>query len=452
MKLSIIPCILLLLHLLPFIISAQHTENQFSLREAVQYGVEHHLIIQKSDYELEIYNQKFREELSGYLPQIIADAAYTNNLKLITQIIPGEFIGQPGRDQAVQFGTKYNASANIDLTQTIIDFEKITGQKIARQNSRISLLNKQKTIELIIYDIATAYNISQVALLQQDDIKGNILKIDTLIASMESQVQNGFSIPVDLKRLQLERTNLQTRLQNAEMEYEQSITLLKYTMAYPLEETIHIEIRSELLPSGRLLREDLMVRSIDLELLAAQDEFTALHLRQMKQSYLPKLSFNFRYGTLAQQNNPNIFRTNTNWYPNSLASLNLSIPIFDGNYKASRVKQLQLEQHQNSLDIKMQQQALDKDVKNATTKLTISQSNMATTKESMDLAEEVYAITYVQFKNGYTPLKDLLDANTEIKETQTAFLRAILEVQSAELELLKVTGNIENILKQQSTQ
>ena len=447
MDFRIIPGILLLLNLLSSTVSAQHTENHFSLKKAVQYGVEHHLIIQKSDYELEIYNQKFREELSGYLPKIKADAAYTNNLKLITQIIPGEFIGQPGQDQAVQFGTKYNASANIDVTQTIIDFEKITGQKIARQNSRISLLNKQKTIELIIYDIATSYNISQVALLQQNDIKDNILKIDTLIAGMESQVQNGFSRPVDLKRLQLERTNLQTRLQNAEMEYEQSMTLLKYTMAYPLEETIHIEVHSELLPPGRLLREDLTVRSIDLELLAAQDEFTALSLKQMKQSYLPKLSFNFRYGTLAQQNNPNIFRTNTNWYPNSLASLNLSIPIFDGSYKASRVKQLQLEQHQNSLDIKMQQQALDKDVKNATAKLTISQSNMVTTKESMGLAEEVYAITYVQFQNGYSPLKDLLDANTEVKETQTAFLRAILEVQSAELELLKVSGNIENILK-----
>src|SRR5690554_318785 len=154
MKFRIIPGILLLLNLLSSTVSAQHTENHFSLKKAVQYGVEHHLIIQKSDYELEIYNQKFREELSGYLPKIKADAAYTNNLKLITQIIPGEFIGQPGQDQAVQFGTKYNASANIDVTQTIIDFEKITGQKIARQNSRISLLNKQKTIELIIYDIA----------------------------------------------------------------------------------------------------------------------------------------------------------------------------------------------------------------------------------------------------------------------------------------------------------
>lgn len=447
MKFRIIPGILLLLNLLSFTVSAQHKENNFSLKKAVQYGVEHHLIIQKSDYELEIYNQKFREEFSGYLPQIKADAAYTNNLKLITQIIPGEFIGQPGQDQAVQFGTKYNASATIDVTQTIIDFEKIIGQKIARQNSRISLLNKQKTIEQIIYDIATAYNISQVALLQQNDINDNILKIDTLIASMESQVQNGFSLPVDLKRLQLERTNLQTRLQNAEMEYEQSTTLLKYTMAYPLDETIHIEVHSELLPPGISLREDLTVRSIDLELLAAQDEFTALSLKQMKQSYLPKLSFNFRYGTLAQQNNPNIFRTNTNWYPNSLASLNLSIPIFDGSYKASKVKQLQLEQHQNNLDIKMQQHALDKDVKNARAKLTISQSNMVTTKESMGLAEEVYGITYVQFQNGYSPLKDLLDANTEVKETQTAFLRAILEVQSAELELLKVSGNIENILK-----
>lgn len=437
---------LLLFLLIPSLIRAQQIENYYSLKDAVQYGIENHLTIQKSDYELEKYNQKFREQLSGYLPQITADAAYTNNLKLITQIIPGEFMGQPGQDMAVQFGTKYNASANIDVSQTLIDFEKITGQKIAKQNSRIGLLNKQKTIEQIIYDISTAYTVSQVAFLQQGDISQNILKIDTLIGSMQSQVNNGFAKPVDLKRLQLERTNLQTRLQNAEIEYEQSITLLKYTMAYPLEETISIDTRTRQSTFSTLTQEELFVKSIDLQLLSAQNQVTALSLKQMKQSYLPKLSFNFQYGTLAQQNNPNILRGSTNWYPNSQASLNLSIPIFDGSYKASRVKLLQLEQYQNDLDIEIQQNQLDKDIKNARGKLKIGHSNLATTKESMVLAEEIYAITYIQFQNGYTSLKDLLDANTEVKETQTAYLKAILEVQSAELELLKVSGNIESIL------
>jgi len=421
-------CLLLLLIIPHLLIKAQQPATIFTLRQAVEYGVRHHISIQKSDFELEKYNQKLREALSGYLPQIKADAAYTNNLKLITQIIPGEFLGQPGQDMAIQFGTKYNASANIELSQTLIDFEKITGQKIARQYSRIGMLDKQKTVEQIIYDISNAYTVSQVAFLQQENIYNNILQIDSLLVSVQSQVDNGFANSIDLKRLQFERSNLQTRLQNARLEYEQSMTILKYVMTYPLEEEISIDTEVEYSKLTYLLAEEIRINSLDIQLLQEQNKLTALSLKQMKQSYLPKLSFNFKYGILAQQNNANIFRSSTNWYPNSLASLNLSTPIFDGNYKLSKVRQLQLEHKQNELEKTIQQNSVNKEVKTAKERLTINTVNLATTKESKALAEEVYALSYIQFQNGYTSLKDLLDANTQVKESQTAYLKAILDV------------------------
>ena len=66
-------CLLLLL-IIPHFIGAQQPVS-FTLKQAAEYGVSNHLSIQKSDFELEKYNQKFREELSGYLPQVNADAA-----------------------------------------------------------------------------------------------------------------------------------------------------------------------------------------------------------------------------------------------------------------------------------------------------------------------------------------------------------------------------------------
>lgn len=436
-----------LLLLIPSLTYAQAQENYFSLKDAVQYGIEHHLIIQKSDYELDKYNQKFREQLSGYLPQIKADAAYTNNLRLITQIIPGEFLGQPGKDQAVQFGTKYNASASIELTQTLVDFEKISRQKIARQNRRIGLLDKQKTIEQVIYDVSIAYTAAQVTFLQQAVILENVQKVDTLLANLRVQVANGFAGTLDMKRLQLERSNLQTQLQNAQVEYRQSTTLLKYTMTYPLEDTLTINTLVEQRAYSPLIGEQPPARSVDIQLATARRELSALNLKQAELSYLPKLSFNFKYGALAQQNHPNVFREGTNWYPNSLASLNLSIPIFDGNFKASKVKQSQLELRQSELDLKISENEQDKDLRNASAELAASNANLITTKQSMALAGDVYKIAYVQFQKGYTSLKDLLDTHIQLKETQTAYLKAIVEVQSAELEWQKASGNIALIIK-----
>lgn len=436
-----------LLLLLPSVIHAQPAEHHFSLKDAVHYATDHHPGIQRSSYELDKYNQKFREQLSGYLPQIKADAAYTNNLRLITQIIPGEFLGQPGQDQAVQFGTKYNASAGIELTQTVIDFEKITGQKLARQSRRIGLLDKQKAAEQIVYDVSTAYIAAQVTFLQQEIVNENVQRVDTLLAMVQIQLDNGFAGTLDLKRLQLERTSLQTQLQSAQMEYRQSITLLKYTMAYPLEDALSIDAQLAQSTYGSLVGQRQPRQPVEYQLLAASRDLSALRHKQAKLSYLPKLSFNFKYGALAQQNHPNVLRTTANWYPNSLASLNISIPIFDGNFKGSRVKQLQLEQLQIELDLRISSLQQDKDLSNASHKLDASNANMVTTKQSMALAADVYNITYAQFQYGYTPLKELLDMHLQLKETQTAYLRAIVEAQSAELQWLKASGNLALITK-----
>ncbi len=438
--------LLLLLLVVPLLTKAQQSVS-FTLKQAVAYGVRHHPSIQKSDYELQRYNQKFREELSRYLPQIKADASYTNNLKLITQIIPGAFLGQPGQDVAVQFGTKYNAAANVELSQTVIDLEKITSQKIARQYSRISMLDKQKTVEQIIYDISNAYTTSQVAFLQQTDVGNSILKIDSLLANVQLQADKGFANSLDMKRLQFERSNLQTRLQNARLEYEQSMIILKYTMTYPLEEKVDIDTGIAHASLTYLFGEDVRIDPLNIQLLREQDKLTMLSLKQIKQSYLPKLSFNFKYGTLAQQNSANVFSSSTNWYPNSLASLNLSIPIFDGNYKLSKVRQLQLEHKQNELEIGIQQSTLNKEIKNTKERLMTSAANVTTTQKSKGLAEEVYKLSFIQFENGYASLKDLLDAETQVKESQTAYLKAILNLHSAELEFLKISGNIQSLLK-----
>ncbi|PSK93509.1 TolC family protein [Taibaiella chishuiensis] len=446
MKTKVIRYGLLFLLLVLEYYSRAQAATSFSLEQAVQYGVQHHPNIRKSDYELDKYNQKFREALSGYLPQVKADAAYTRNLQLITQIIPGEFMGKPGQDAAVQFGTKYNGSANIDVSQTLLDFEKISDQQIAKQQARIGLLDKQKTTEQIIYDIGTAYNVSQVAFLQQQDINGNLYKTDSLIAGTQSRLDNGFAQVLDLKRLQLERSNLQTQLQNARLAYEQGITLLKYTMAFPLEQALYIDTLARPALTQERISGELPANPVALQLLTARDQVTELSRIQMQRAYLPKLSVNFKYGLLAQQNDPNLFRANTTWYPNSLVSIKLSLPVFDGNYTDARIKQLRLEHRQNQLDIVIQQNTVAKELRLAKDKLIINTANRSSTAASRTLAEEVYALSYIQYKNGYTTLKELLDNQTAVRNAQKAYLEAILEEQSARLELLKASGNLQSLL------
>ena len=52
------------------------------------------------------------------LPQLAGDISYTNNLQLMTTLIPAEFMGgEPGTYVPVKFGTQHNASASIIANQ-----------------------------------------------------------------------------------------------------------------------------------------------------------------------------------------------------------------------------------------------------------------------------------------------------------------------------------------------
>ena len=65
----------------------------------------------------------------------------------------------------------------------------------------------------------------------------------------------------------------------------------------------------------------------------------------------------------------------------------------------------------------------------------------------MKLAEEIYVSTQEQYNGGIVSLSELMNAETALKEAQNNYLRALVQVKLAELELLKASGNIQSIIK-----
>ncbi len=53
------------------------------------------------------------ETISAALPQVSASGSFTDNLKLMTTLLPGEFFGQPGQKYPVTFGSQFNSSASV---------------------------------------------------------------------------------------------------------------------------------------------------------------------------------------------------------------------------------------------------------------------------------------------------------------------------------------------------
>ena len=262
------------------------------------------------------------------------------------------------------------------------------------------------------------------------------------------QLDLGFAKQLDYNKLKVNRTNLETELSNIELNYQQQLVYLKYVMAYPLDQAIQLStnVEQEKAASSIATKMD-VTNNLDFQLLMAQRRMTNININQLKAGYIPSFSLGFRYGYQAQRNQLDFLSSATTWYPNSVLSINMNVPIFDGVTKHAKIQQLSIQQKQSALDEEQLKNTLNFQMKNMETKLNVSLGAMETQRNNLKLAEEIYQTTMLQYEAGIISTAELLNAETSLKEAQTNYLRSVAQIRMAELEALKAAGNIKSIIK-----
>lgn len=418
--------------------------GQMSLQQCVQYGLTKNKGVLKSKLEVDRTNEKRAETRSEYLPQVNGTVSVQDNLKLQTSILPGELIGQPGTQVPVQFGTKFNTSAGIDAKQVIYDQSLIYAMKLTRQSTKVSEINARKTEEQLIYDIASAYYAAQISFTQKQLVESNLSQIDSLYKITQIQFENDAAKQLDLDKLTVNKTNLQTELITSTNNYEQQLLLLKYYMGMPLESSIEVTSIDLKEQSTRII-DTKSLDNTDLELNLAQREIYSVTLQQIKAGYLPSLSLSFHSSIQNQQNNFRIFSNDAKWFPNSYVGVNLNIPIFDGLAKNSRVKQTKIQIEQSVLEEEYLTEKLKMQRENANNTLKANQAALTSQQSNIELAQKVYTVTMAQFVGGIATITDIVNAETSLRDAQTNYLKALVQVKLGELDLIKSTGNIRTL-------
>ena len=84
---------------------------------------------------------------------------------------------------------------------------------------------------------------------------------------------------------------------------------------------------------------------------------------------------------------------------------------------------------------------------NATNDLMNSERNFFKQKDNYLLAEDVYAVTIDRYKEGIASMTEVLQDEMRMSEAQNNYITAHYNYQLNNLVLLKLTGNIESLIK-----
>jgi len=421
-------------------VNAQYSPMSISLKEACQLAVDSNLEVLNAKFENQHKLWELREKQSKLYPQIDGYSDFNYYYAIPKMLFPGEFFGETG-DIPIEIGTKYDWSSGLNASLSLVDLSYRTSIRVAKSLQNLSKLNLEQKKEEIVYQVAQVYFMCQSTGSQIEYLKKNMENTNHLLEITKSQVDNGVARKIDYSKVLVTKNNLQTQIDNLAKSKEQQLNLLKFlvgidfTTALELTDTLSAkEILPELQPD--------FSNNANIQQLGKQIEISSLNQKLTKQAYLPTLSTSGHFFYQGQQNSFNFFDGNDRFFKVGYISLNLSVPIFDGFEKHSKVQQYRIEGQQLANSKIYATKELQKDYLNAVKQYSNSTKSIFRQQENIKVAEEDYRISLQQYKLQVLSLSDLMLSENSLTEARLSYVDALLQLKNAELEIKKIKGDL----------
>jgi outer membrane protein TolC len=437
--------ILLALLMIGNIVMAQNSSGKITLEQCLDFAINNSYVAHRANLNVSEADYQVNEARSGMLPQINASGSFDHSLVLPTTMLPGELIGESGTQIPVQMGSKNELDFGVSVEQVIFSPTLFTGIKIARNNQELQRLRATMTKEEVIFNVSNAFYDILNSMQELENINYMIAMQDSLYLLMEKRVEENVTREVDSNRVKVNRTNLQARGKNMKNIISQQKRYLQILIGITIEDAFEVddsEVRS--MDISEFQNYPLPQNRIELEVLNKQKERLELEIRSHKMEYLPTLSAIVTAGYQFQADKLNL--TKEPWYSSAVVGVRLTIPIFDGFGKRSRIKQKQVQLQGLDWDIQETRQTLSANYLNAKNQLEIIYELIQVQSENLKLAEKVYSQTMALYTEGMATITDLLETETSLYEVKIDYTTELIRYKKTEIDLLKASGTLEYLL------
>lgn len=421
-------------------------QNILSLEECIEIGIENNLALQTKRNEIRKGQYALSENRARLLPVINGFAGFTDNIKPPVSVTDGSSYGVPYN---VTKTLPYSANAGIQLQLPLYNQTLYTSMDVARIMDQLNRLGYEKVREELMMEISKLYYLGQTTNEQLEILKNNIGRLEELKNITEAFYDNGMAMDIDVKRVRINLDNMKVQYDNAQAMLVQQMNLLKYMMDYPMEKNFALErVQAEKLSHTELtgLSENLY----EIQMLESQKTLAEKQRKLIRNGYIPSLSLSGNLSTSAFtdkarywfQDNPS-----SKWYTSYGVGVSLRVPIFDGLEKRNKVRKAEMDIENARLNLENTRKNLQTKYLNATNDLMNSERNFFKQKDNYLLAEDVYAVTIDRYKEGIASMTEVLQDEMRMSEAQNNYITAHYNYQLNNLVLLKLTGNIESLIK-----
>ncbi len=439
-------------------------QEAFTLQEAQAYAVKNNYKLQIQRTDVQDVGEQLREYLATGMPKLSASASYNYFLKLPTSIFPN-FIEPaiydvlfdenllPRRDRPdpesipVQFGTKHNVSAGLNLNTMLFDGSFLIGLKGMRMYRDLITKQIQQSEADTRYQISKAYLASLQVHESIKIIEKNISNLEKVKNEVQEIYKAGFTEKLDVERLELSLQNLLVEKEKLEKIHRITENVLKFQMNYPLDKPIVLSDQLDQLLGKTYL--EVMDPGIQMQIESRPEypvimqgiKLAELNIKRYKSTYLPSLHGFASYQQSLQRNR--LFDSKDNaWFPTSNLGINFSWPLFTGFDRKAKVQRATIVYDKSKMQFAEFEMAVKLEFENAKTAYLNALLSLDARKKSLQLAEKIYETSRIKFKEGVGSSLETTSAERDLYQSQANLMEAQINLIQTKIDLDKSLGKL----------
>jgi outer membrane protein TolC len=426
----------------------QEDSTKFTLKQALDYGLERHESIKNELLEYESAEKQVWEATSYGLPQVDASGSFRHNLIIPKSIVPANaFNPNAPADElvALEFGTNFNVDFGVQVNQLLFDGSYIVGIQVSKYYKEFVSTSIDAAKQDVMFNISQAYYIVLIAKENLELVDSTVIITKSLLEDTKELFKAGMIDESEVDQLELALSRVETQKILANRQYVNSKNLLKMSMAYDMGSDIDaIDDLYEILknlhsnnPTQQLLNiED----NLDYILLNRKQKLDEFNVKNEKFKNLPTIAAFFQLNTTAGRSNFDFFK-NKPWYANSMWGLSLQIPITSSGNRWAKQQRASIVVQQTINKKDLLTRSLKYQEVQAKTQYNDAFDQLLREKENVDLSKKIYERMIIKRNEGMANSLEVTQTQNQYIGAQGAYINAILDVLQSKTNLDKLFNN-----------
>ena len=425
---------------------AANAQQNFSVEEAVQYAIRNHSSTKKDVIKIADAEAQMKAIKATGLPQLNGSAEYQYFIEVPAMPLPKEF-DPTGEGGTIAFQKRNNLNLGLNASMLAFDGSYLVALKAAKLYREYVRSQTEITPITIRKNVTDSYYTVLIAEKNKAQLEKNINIIQTLRKEVGEIYKAGLNEKLDVDRIDLSISNLQSTINVLSRNIEILKNVLKFQMQLPMDQQITLTDNFDVIYNEAQTEQSKSVEQLNIQnrpeyrSIGKGIELAKLDIDRFKKGYLPSLSVFGSFGRGFQSDN--IFKSGGLWIPTSLVGIKLAVPIYDGGTKKANIQRAQIVVETNIIDRNDFERATNLEVINAQQSYLNALETVKDKQKSLDLAQEIFRVSQVKYKEGIGASFETQQAEAELYSAQAGLIQAQSEVITSKFAIEKALGNFE---------